>query len=67
MAKVKVKVLDAVVDGKRKGETLEIREERAKALEKVRYVEIVKDEKPKDDKKPAKKANAKQAKKKDDK
>lgn len=41
MAKVKVEVLDAVVDGKRKGEQLELDKKQAEQLEKIRYVKIV--------------------------
>lgn len=43
MAKVKVEVLDAVVDGKRKGEVVELDEKQAKYLETIRYVKIVDD------------------------
>lgn len=58
MAKQKVKVLDAVVDGKRKGEVLEVDSKTADMLVKNGYVELVKEEKkkeaPKKEAKPAK-------------
>lgn len=41
MAKVKAKVLNAVVDGKTKGEIVTIEEKSAKHLESINYVEIV--------------------------
>lgn len=44
MAKVTVEVLDAIVDGKKKGEKLELDQKQAKQLEAIRYVKIVKDE-----------------------
>lgn len=44
MAKVRVEVLDAVVDGKGKGAKLEIDERSALYLESIDYVKIVKDE-----------------------
>ena len=40
-ASVKVEVLDAVVDGKGKGEQLEIAEQSAEYLEKIGYVKRV--------------------------
>lgn len=47
MAKKKVKVLKAVVDGKREGEVLEIDSASADMLVKNGYVELVKEEKKK--------------------
>jgi hypothetical protein len=41
MAKVKVRVLDAVVDGHKKGEVISIDERSAKHLESLRYVQRV--------------------------
>lgn len=41
MAKVKVRVLKAVVDGKTKGEVLSVEEKSAKYLEGIGYVERV--------------------------
>lgn len=41
MAKVKVKVLNAVVDGKGEGEVIEVEAKAADQLEKVGYVERV--------------------------
>lgn len=41
MAKVKVRVLKAVVDGKGKGEIISIEEKSAKYLESIDYVERV--------------------------
>lgn len=41
MVKVKVRVLNAVVDGKGKGEELEINAKQAEYLAKIKYVEIV--------------------------
>lgn len=45
MAKKKVKVLNAVVDGKRQGETLEVDSKTAEMLVRNGYVELVKEEK----------------------
>lgn len=45
MAKKKVKVLDAVVDGKKRGSILEVDSKTADMLLKNGYVEIVKEEK----------------------
>lgn len=42
MAKVKVKVLNAVVDGHKKGAVISIEEKSAIHLEKIGYVEIQK-------------------------
>lgn len=42
MAKVKVKVLDAVVDGHKKDAVISIEEKSAKHLESIGYVEIQK-------------------------
>lgn len=44
MAKVKCKVLNAVVDGKGEGEVVTIEEKSAKHLESIGYVEIQKAE-----------------------
>jgi len=44
MAKVKVEVLDAVVDGKKKGTKLEIDEHSADHLVSIDYVRRIKDE-----------------------
>lgn len=41
MAKVKVEVLDAVVDGKGKGEQIQVEERSAKRLERIGYVRIL--------------------------
>ena len=41
MTKVKVKVLDAVVDGKGKDEVISIEKESAEHLESIGYVEIL--------------------------
>lgn len=41
MAKVKVEVLDAVVDGKGKGSQLSVEEKTADYLESIRYVKRV--------------------------
>ncbi|MFD2924174.1 hypothetical protein [Halobacillus naozhouensis] len=41
MAKVKVEVLDAIVDGNTKGEQLSVEERSAKYLESIGYVEII--------------------------
>lgn len=41
MAKVKVRVLDAIVGGKGKGEVLTVDEKTADHLESIRYVERV--------------------------
>jgi hypothetical protein len=41
MAKQKVRVLNAVVAGKRKGETVELEEKQVAHLVKIGYVEIV--------------------------
>ena len=41
MAKVKVEVLDAVVDGYTKGEQIEVEAKSAEALEKIGYVKKV--------------------------
>ena len=41
MAKVKVRVLDAVVDGHKKGEVISIDEKSAAYLESIRYVKRV--------------------------
>ena len=41
MAKVKVRVLDAVVDGKGKGAELEIDAKQAEHLANIKYVEII--------------------------
>lgn len=43
IAKVKVEVLDAIVDGKVRGEQLEVDEKSAKQLEANGYVKVVKD------------------------
>lgn len=62
MAKVKVRVLNAVVDGKGKGAELEIDTKQAEHLAKIKYVEIieeVKDEKTEAPKKQASKRGAK--------
>lgn len=48
MAKVRVKVLNAVVDGKGEGETLSIDERSAKHLESIGYVRIEAEAKPKE-------------------
>lgn len=45
MAKKKVKVLDAVVDGKKRGSILEVDSKTADMLLKNGYVELVKEEK----------------------
>jgi hypothetical protein len=47
MAKVKVEVLDAVVDGKGKGAKLEIDKRSADYLASINYVKIVEADKPK--------------------
>jgi hypothetical protein len=50
MAKVKIEVLDAVIDGRVKGEQLEVDEKSAKHLIGIGYakkVEVVAEEKPK--------------------
>ncbi|WP_144559560.1 hypothetical protein [Shouchella miscanthi] len=47
MAKTKVKVLNAVVDGKRQGEQLEIDEKSAAYLSSIGYVEVINDGKAK--------------------
>lgn len=44
MAKVTIEVLDAVVDGKGKGEKLSVEEASAKHLESVGYAKVVKAE-----------------------
>lgn len=49
MAKKKVRVLKAVVDGKREGEVLEVDAKSADMLLKNGYVELVKEDKKKDD------------------
>lgn len=51
MAKVKVKVLNAVVDGHAEGAVISVDEKSAKHLESIGYVEI-QDAAAKDDKKP---------------
>ncbi|WP_263708004.1 hypothetical protein [Shouchella tritolerans] len=43
MAKVTVRVLNAIVDGKRKGERLDIEEKSAAYLSSIGYVEVIKD------------------------
>lgn len=60
MAKQKVKVLNAVVDGKGQGETLEVDAKTAEMLVRNGYVELVKEEK-----KPAPKKEDKEDKKED--
>ncbi len=62
MAKVKVRVLNAVVDGKGKGAELEIDTKQVEHLAKIKYVEIieeVKDEKTEAPKKQTSKRGAK--------
>lgn len=49
MAKKKVKVLDAVVDGKKRGSILEVDSKTADMLLKNGYVELVKEEKKKEE------------------
>lgn len=49
MAKKKVKVLDAVVDGKKRGSVLEVDSKTADMLLKNGYVELVKEEKKKEE------------------
>lgn len=51
MSNVTVKVLNAVVDGKTAGSILEIDEQSAQHLASIRYVEIIKAEKPANDEK----------------
>jgi len=41
MAKVIIEVLDAVIDGKRKGEQLEVSEKDAQYFESIKYAKIV--------------------------
>ncbi|WP_041823940.1 hypothetical protein [Shouchella clausii] len=43
MAKVTVRVLNAIVDGKRHGEQLDIEEKSAAYLSSIGYVEVIKD------------------------
>lgn len=59
MAKVTVEVLDAVVDGKRKGEKVEIDERSAKAFESLGYVKILPKPIKKDEDKPKETPKAK--------
>lgn len=61
MAKVKVEVLDAFVDGKGKGEQISVEEKSADHLEKIGYVKRIAEGKPKTTpkKQPTKKAEAK--------
>ena len=55
MSKKKVRVLNAVVDGKERGEVLEVDAKTAKMLVANGYVEYVKEDKSKDDEKKDKK------------
>ncbi len=50
MKTVKIEVLDAVIDGKRKGEQLDVQEKAAETLVKMGYAKLV--EQPKEDPKP---------------
>lgn len=50
MAKTKVEVLNAIVDGARRGETITIDSRSAAHLESIGYVEIIGEEKPKEEK-----------------
>jgi hypothetical protein len=52
MAKQKVRVLNAVVAGKRKGETVELEEKQVAHLVKIGYVEVVNEPKAKVEEKP---------------
>jgi hypothetical protein len=51
VAKVRIEVLDAVIDGKKKGEQLEVEEKDAKHLIAIGYAKEVKVEAPKVDEK----------------
>lgn len=57
MAKVTIEVLDAVVDGKGKGEKLSVEEASANYLVKIGYAKKVTDDKETKAKEPAKKAD----------
>lgn len=50
MAKTKVEVLNAIVDGARRGETITIDSRSAAHLESIGYVKIIGEEKPKEEK-----------------
>jgi hypothetical protein len=51
VAKVRIEVLDAVIDGKKKGEQLEVEEKDAKHLISIGYAKEVKVEAPKTEEK----------------